>query len=89
MISQIPNRVRTGIVRLTHAQIAAHGYGNIPFLVPAAQEGEQLIALTPITKDPALQLTVGYQNGWYLAYYNAYGGAAGAGEFEVRWTFAK
>lgn len=88
MNSTIPKKMRTGIISIPHGEIAAHGYGNLPFTV-SANPGENLVALTPITKDPALQLTVGYQNGWYLAYYNAYGGTTSAGEFEVRWTFAK
>ena len=88
MNSTIPKKMRTGVISISHGEIAAHGYGNLPFAVPS-NPGENLVALSPITKDPALQLTVGYQSGWYLAYYNAYNGQAGAGEFQVRYAFAK
>ena len=81
--------IRTGILQLEHGAILANSYGNVPFDLPAYQEGELLGALMPITKDPAIQLTVNYYYGWRLGYYNAYRGTASAGTFEIRWLYYK
>lgn len=88
-VSLISEKVRVGNIQVAHGAIAGNGYGNVPFVLPAAQAGETLISLIPITNDPALQVSLFYSSGWRIAYYNAYSGQAGAGNFEVRWVYGK
>ena len=88
-VSKINNSVRTGRVQVPHAAVPNNGYGYIAFTLPPAQEGEQLIALTPMTNDGAIQVSIYYRDEWRIAYHNAYPGIASAGTFEVLYAYAK
>ena len=80
--------VRSEVIVISHGAIAGNAYGTVSFN-PGSRTGESIISMTPISKDPAFQLTCYYGNGWALAYYNAYSGQASAGTFEVRVTHIK
>lgn len=86
-VSKIKAIPYSNILVIPHDAIPALGYGWIAFNLPTPPTGMSLLSLTPITKDPAITLCIGYSDGWRLAYQSAYNGTAGAGDFEVRYTY--
>lgn len=85
--SKIKASPHSDVIVIHHDAIPALGYGWIGFNLPTPPTGMRLQSLTPITKDPAITLCIGYYDGWRLVYQSAYNSTAGAGDFEVRYTY--
>ena len=78
-------RVKTQKQTVDIPTIASHAYALVAVPTPQFATGESLVGWSLMSKDGAVQVTILYNNGYYLTCYNAYSQATSASQVEIYW----